>query len=178
MMNGLAALIDLIFRLASLLFLVRFLLQASSADYYNSLSQAVVKATDKIANPLRKLIKPYKNFDFASIAIAYLFSVAFYFAVFAIMGATPDGVKLLVMSLARTGEILLSFYWWSILITIIASYFSQQGVHPAIALLQDIVEPILEPARRLVPALGPLDLSPILVIFTISLLQNFLQQLT
>ena len=78
MMNGLAALIDLIFRLASLLFLVRFLLQASSADYYNSLSQAVVKATDKIANPLRKLIKPYKNFDFASIAIAYLFSVAFY----------------------------------------------------------------------------------------------------
>lgn len=178
MMGGLVNLIDLIFHLASLLFLIRFLLQASSADYYNSLSQAIIKATDKLANPLRGLLKPYKNLDLASIAIAYLFSVAFYFAIFAMMNTVPTWSNLLVMSLARTGEIVLSFYWWSILATIIASYFAQQGVHPAIALLQDIVEPILEPARRLIPALGPLDLSPILVIFTISLLQNFLKQIT
>ena len=178
MMNGLVALIDLIFHLASLLFLIRFLLQASSADYYNSLSQAVIKATDKLASPLRRLLKPYKNLDFASIALAYLFSMTFYFAIFAMMSTVPNWLNLLVMSLARTGEILLSFYWWSILATIIASYFAQQGVHPAIALLQDIVEPILEPARRLIPSLGPIDLSPILVIFTISLLQNFLKQIT
>ena len=178
MMGGLVNLIDLIFHLASLLFLIRFLLQASGADYYNSLSQAVIKATDKLANPLRGLLKPYKNLDLASLTIAYLFCVAFYFAIFAMMNTGPTWSNLLVMSLARTGEIVLSFYWWSILITIIASYFAQQGVHPAIVLLQDIVEPILEPARRLIPALGPLDLSPILVIFTISLLQNFLKQIT
>ena len=110
-MGGLVNLIDLIFHLASLLFLIRFLLQASSADYYNSLSQAVIKATDKLANPLRGLLKPYKNLDLASLAIAYLFSVAFYFAIFAMMNTVPTWSNLLVMALARTGEIVLSFYW-------------------------------------------------------------------
>ena len=124
------------------------------------------------------LFDALRNLDFASIVLAFLFSMAFYFAIFAMMSTVPTWSNLLVMSLARTGEIVLSFYWWSILATIIASYFAQQGVHPAIALLQDIVEPILEPARRLIPALGPHDLSPILVIYTISLLQNFLKQIT
>jgi len=175
-MNGLTALIDLIFRLASLLFLIRFLLQASNADYYNQLSQAIIKATDKIANPVRQVLKPYKNLDLASIAIAYLFSLGFFVLLSLITNASMDLPNLLLISLARAADILLGFYWWSILITIISSFFMQQGINPVIALLQDLVEPILTPARRLVPALGPIDFSPILVLFTLTFLQNAVKQ--
>ena len=175
-MNGLTALIDLIFRLASLLFLIRFLLQASNADYYNQLSQAIIKATDKIANPVRQILKPYKNLDLASIAIAYLFSLGFFVLLSLITNTSMDLPNLLLISLARAADILLGFYWWSILITIISSFFMQQGINPAIALLQDLVEPILTPARRLVPALGPIDFSPILVLFTLTFLQNAVKQ--
>ena len=176
-MNALLALIDLIFRLASLLFLIRFLLQASNADYYNQLSQAIIKATDKIANPFRGILKPYKNLDLASITLAYLFSFGF-FVILSFVTNTSIGLpNLFLISLARGVEILLGFYWWSILITIISSFFIQQSLHPAIALLQDLVEPILAPARRLIPALGPIDLSPILVLFTLSFLQNAVRQI-
>ncbi len=175
-MNAFIALIDLIFRLASLLFLIRFLLQASNADYYNQLSQAIIKATDKIANPFRQILRPYKNLDLASIVIAYLFSLGFFALLFVLTSASTGLPSLLLISLARAIDILLGFYWWSILITIIFSFFIQQGIHPAIALLQDLVEPILAPARRLVPALGPIDFSPILVLFTLGLLQNAVKQ--
>ena len=84
--------------------------------------------------------------------------------------------QLAISSLARTLEILLGFYWWSILITIFASLFAQQGVHPSIALLQQIVDPLLAPARRLIPALGPMDFSPVVVLFLLSFFQNFLKQ--
>ena len=175
-MNGLIALIDLIFRLASLLFLIRFLLQASNADYYNQLSQAIIKATDKVANPFRQILRPYKNLDLASIAIAYLFSLGFFVVLSLMTNTSMDLLNLLLISLARAADILLGFYWWSILITIISSFFMQQGINPAIALLQDLVEPILTPARRVVPALGPIDLSPILVLFTLTFLQNAVRQ--
>ena len=175
-MNGLITLIDLIFRLASLLFLIRFLLQASNADYYNQLSQAIIKATDKIANPVRQILKSYKNFDLASITIAYLFSLGFFVLLSLMTNTSMDLPNLLLISLARAADILLGFYWWSILITIISSFFMQQGINPAIALLQDLVEPILTPVRQLVPALGPIDLSPILVLFTLTFLQNAVRQ--
>lgn len=175
-MNGLIALIDLIFRLASLLFLIRFLLQASNADYYNQLSQAIVKVTDKIANPIRQILRPYKNLDLASITIAYLFSFGFFVLLSLMTNTSMDLPNLLLISLARAADILLGFYWWSILITIISSFFMQQGINPAIALLQDLVEPILTPVRQLVPALGPIDLSPILVLFTLTFLQNAVRQ--
>ena len=175
-MNGLIALIDLIFRLASLLFLIRFLLQASNADYYNQLSQAIIKATDKIANPVRQILRPYKNLDLASIAIAYIFSLGFFMLLFLMTNTSMNFPNLLLISLARAADILLGFYWWSILITIISSFFMQQRINPAIALLQDLVEPILTPARRLVPALGPIDFSPILVLFALTFIQNAVRQ--
>ena len=104
-MNGLTALIDLIFRLASLLFLIRFLLQASNADYYNQLSQAIIKATDKIANPVRQILKPYKNLDLASIAIAYLFSLGFFVLLSLITNTSIDLPNLLLISLARAAAV-------------------------------------------------------------------------
>ena len=176
-MNPLLALIDLIFRLASLLFLIRFLLQVSNADYYNQLSQAIIKATDKIANPFRRILRPYKNLDLASLTLAYVFSLGFFVMLSLVANTNIELPNLLLIALARSVEILLGFYWWSILITIVSSFFVQQGIHPAIALLQDLVEPILAPARRLIPALGPIDLSPIFVLFTLSFLQNAIRQI-
>ena len=176
-MSSLFAVLDLIFRLASLLFLIRFLLQASNADFYNHLSQAIIKVTDKVANPIRIFLKPYRNFDFASALAAYLISLGFFILFTVAANSSIDWPNTFVIAFARTAEILLSFYWWSILLTIVSSFFVQQGVHPAIALLQELVEPLLSPARKLIPALGPIDLSPILVLFTLSLLQNFVKQI-
>ena len=75
MSSTLMILIDFIFRLATLLFLTRFLLQISGADFYNPISQAVVKASDTICKPLRAFIKPIQNIDLASFIAAWLICI-------------------------------------------------------------------------------------------------------
>ena len=68
--QSLYAIIDLVLRLATLLFLLRFLLQAADADRFNPLSQAVVKGSDPFAQPLRKLLPNLGRWDLASLLLA------------------------------------------------------------------------------------------------------------
>ena len=69
--------VDLIFRLATLLFLVRFLLQACKADFYNPISQAIAKGSDGLAAPLRKLLPKTGSYDLATLILAWLMSIIF-----------------------------------------------------------------------------------------------------
>ena len=78
MASSLTIILDFIFRLACLAFLVRFLLQAANADFYNPLSQAIVKATEPVCKPLRRLLRPFRNLDLASLLVAWLISVLFF----------------------------------------------------------------------------------------------------
>ena len=164
--------VDFVFRIASLLFLARFLLQASSADFYNPVSQGIVKATDPILKPLRSIVRPYKQFDFASLLVAWLIGIAFIWILAAIQGGGIAIPTLLIGGLVRTVLVLIQFYWWTIIIVIIASFVAQGTYHPALGLLSQLAEPILGPLRRIIPPLGPLDLSPMVAIVALTVLQN------
>ncbi|MYE86305.1 MAG: YggT family protein [Gammaproteobacteria bacterium] len=159
-------------------FMARFLLQACQADFYNPISQGIVKATDPILRPLRAVVPAYRNLDLAAIPGP----------------GGPGGGELLVRVLGggwvgggprqgSTGSLLhillrfLDLFWWSILIVIIASFLAQGRYHPALQLLHQITEPILAPARRIIPPMGGLDFSPILVILLLGILQRILPQL-
>ena len=72
---------------------------------------------------------------------------------------------------------ILKAFWWGILIMIIASFLAPGSYHPALALLQQITEPLLGPARRLIPPMGGLDFSPILVFLLIGVVERILPQL-
>ena len=90
MSSTLNIVLDFVFRLATLLFLMRFLLQASGADFYNPISQAVVKGTDFICKPMRLVIKSYGNIDFSSFLVAWLIGVIGVFAfTFVVYGSAP-----------------------------------------------------------------------------------------
>ena len=79
--QSLYAVIDLALRLATLLFLLRFLLQAVDADRFNPLSQAVVKGSDPFAQPLRKLLPNLGRWDLASLLLAWAMGVLFVYIV-------------------------------------------------------------------------------------------------
>ena len=68
----------------------------------------------------------------------------------------------------------LYFYWIAILAMIIISFLSPATYNPVVSLLRDICEPVLAPARRLLPVMGVLDLSPLIVFLVINLLQRYL----
>ena len=169
--------VTFLFRIISFLFVARFLLQACRVDFYNPLSQGFIKATDPVLQPLRKVLPGYRNLDIASLLAAILADVIMILAI----GALADQMmgtflQILISAIIAVALLIVRIFWWSILIVIVASFVAQGSYHPALNLLQQITEPILAPARRLLPAMGGLDFSPILVFLALGVVERILQQ--
>ena len=171
MTQTLILIIDLVMRLATLLFLIRFLLQASGADFYNPISQAVIKGSEPITSPLRKFLPEIGKFDLASLIIAFVMGVIFVALVS--MGRLSIS-RYTVYGIVRTGSVLVDFYWWSMLIIVIASFVSQGSSHPGLSLLNQLVDPLILPIRSILSSMGPLDFSPMVVILMLSIAQRSL----
>ncbi|MGD8416659.1 MAG: YggT family protein [Pseudomonadales bacterium] len=162
----------------TVLFIARFLLQACRADFYNPISQGIVKVTDPVLKPMRMALPGYRNLDFASFVAAILAQVIFAYAVSAITGRFPGTLLQVTVNGGITVMLfIVKAFWWAILIVIIASFIAPGSYHPALTLLQQITEPLLAPARRLIPPMGGLDFSPILVFLLIGVIERILPQL-
>ncbi len=169
--------VTFLFRIISFLFVARFLLQACRVDFYNPLAQGFIKATDPVLQPLRKVMPGYRNLDIASLLAAILADVIMIYAI----GALADQLmgsflQICISAIIAVALLIVRIFWWSILIVIVASFLAQGSHHPALNLLQQITEPILAPARRLLPAMGGLDFSPILVFLLLGVVERILQQ--
>lgn len=169
--------VNFVLQILGFLFVLRFLLQACRVDFYNPISQGIVKATDIFLRPVRLVVPGYKNLDLASFVAA----VVVHILLLAALAGLSDGGLGLVPMLASSvlAVILLNLFIikWSILIAIIASWIAPGNYHPALALLHQITEPVLAPARKLLPALGGLDLSPILVFLILGVVERLLPQM-
>ena len=170
MNSSLYMIVDLIFRLATLLFLVRFLLQACAADFYNPISQAIVKGSDGIAAPLRRLLPKTGRIDLASLLLAWLMGIVF---VALITMGSLGVIQYLVTGFVRLLTILVDFYWWSTLLLVIASFLSQGSYHPALSLLEEFLPP--DDAVEKHPAYRrSTDFSPMVLILLLSIVQQSL----
>jgi YggT family protein len=162
----------------TVLFVARFLLQACRVDFYNPISQGIVKATDPVLKPMRMALPGYRNLDFASFLAAVLSQILLTFTLAAIMQQFPGTVlQVIVNSCIEVLHFIVRGFWWGILIMIIASFVAPGSYHPALALLQQLTEPILAPARKLIPPMGGMDFSPILVFLIIGVVERVLPQL-
>lgn len=154
--------------------LLRFLLQLSQADFFNPVSQFAHKATAPVLAPLRKLVPPLRNFDFASLILALLIQWLAIQLTLSLYGIGLGNV-LLILWWGALGivSMLLNIYIYGLLAAIILSWVAPQNPHPAIALLWQLMEPVMAPFRRIVPSLGGLDLSPILVFLVLNMFRIF-----
>ena len=173
--QSLYALIDLAIRLVTLLFLLRFMLQAVDADRFNPLSQAVVKGSDPLAKPLRKLLPNMGRWDLASLLLAWAMGVLF---VYLVTMGTADPIQAIAIGAVRTTLVWVQFYWWSLLIIAVVSFINQGSYHPVIGLLDQLLNPIMAPLRNLLPTMGPLDFSPLVALIMLSLVQDVLTTLS
>ncbi len=167
-----------VLQVVAFLFVVRFLLQACRADFYNPISQGIVKATDVVLKPVRMVLPGYRNLDLAALLAALIVEVLMILALGAIAGR-PTGTVLQVATSGLLQMVLLGLFIikWSILIVIIASFLAPGNYHPALALLQQLTEPVLAPARKLLPPMGGLDFSPILVFLILGVIERVLMQI-
>ena len=166
-------------RALAVLFLVRFILQATRADFYNPISQGILRFTDPVLNPLRRVIPSYQNLDLAAFVATWLVNIAIIAVAGGGGGVSGElvaqyglGVGAVAAGVYSTLDLFLSFYWVVLFLAIIASLLGA-GHNPVVALLQEVCEPLLAPARRVLPPLGGLDLSPLVVFLALGVVQRF-----
>ncbi|MFK3864228.1 YggT family protein [Pseudoalteromonas rhizosphaerae] len=169
-MNAMQFLISTLFDLFLMVVLMRFWLQAAKADFYNPLSQFVVKATSFAVNPLRKIIPGLGGLDLASLLLAFIVAAAKITALIFLVGATWEVGFVLLNALVTVIKEGLNLLFWVLVIRALLSWVSQ-GNNPVEAVFQQLTEPMLRPIRKVLPPLGGLDLSILVLIIALQFAQ-------
>lgn len=168
-MNAFSFLIDFVFDTYLMIIILRVWLQLAKADFYNQLSQFVVKATNPLLVPMRRIIPGFLGLDMAGVVLAILVASGKFGALVAIGGGNIDLVTLpllgLILVLKKVGVMI----FWIMIIRAILSWVSRGG-HPIEHLMDQLTEPMLAPIRRIMPAMGGLDLSMIVMFVALNFL--------
>ncbi|TNJ21432.1 hypothetical protein CF111_13375 [Aeromonas sobria] len=165
-MNTAYFLINTVFDLYLMVILLRVWLQWARADFYNPMSQMVVKLTNPLVIPLRRVIPGFGGLDLASVVLALVIAFA-KLALLKTVNVMPYvalpwpfiAISAFLATLKQIGTMI----FWVLLIRAILSWVSQ-GRNPIEYVMHQLTEPFLAPIRRVLPALGGLDLS-VLVAF-------------
>ncbi len=81
----------------------------------------------------------------------------------------------LLLAIANILDIVLSGYMWVVVIAALISWVSPDPYNPVVRFLRSVTEPVFRPIRRLIGfRLGPIDISPMVVILVIIFIQRFL----
>jgi YggT family protein len=171
-------LVDTILGLYILIVLLRFLFQLTGVDFYNPISQFIVKASNPPLRRLRRVVPGLWGIDFAAIALLIILEGARIGITALLMGRSPQLAGVLVLSIAELLKLAAYVMVFSIFIRALLSWISTGRTHPMLVLLNSFTEPLMAPARRILPTMGGLDLSPIIVFIVLTLiLKLFVQPL-
>lgn len=156
-----------------LIVLMRFILQLVRANFYNPLCQFVVKATQPLLKPLRRVIPSLFGLDMSSLVLALSLQILLFVVILMLNGYQAFTVLLLPWGLIGIFSLFLKIIFWSMIISVILSWVAPGSRSPGAELVSQITEPVLAPFRRLIPNLGGLDISPIFAFIVIQLLQSW-----
>ncbi|TNF88227.1 MAG: YggT family protein [Gammaproteobacteria bacterium] len=183
--SPLMLIINTLFDLYILLVLLRFLLQMLRADFYNPVSQFIVRLTTPPLKILRRFIPSVGGQDTSSIVLC----LALIFTKFLLLRAlsikavhiggvmAPLGVSyggLLIFCIADLIALVLTVFLVAVIIKVILSWVNPGHYNPVIGLVDKLAEPALKPIRKFVPPIGGLDLSPLFAILLILVVKMLL----
>ncbi len=167
-------LIDTLFSLYILVVMLRFLLQWSSADFYNPISQFIVKITHPPIRFLRRFIPSLGKIDTASLVFALTLQIGADFSILAIKGLLVGPGALVIISLAQLISLLLNIFIFAVFARAILSWLDPGNYNAASSVLYSLTEPVLNICRRLIPDLGGIDLSPLVALLGLQLAKMML----
>lgn len=161
-----------------ILVILRGMLQTARADFYNPISQFVVRATSGPLTLLHRFIPNMRTIDPALWLLALLIQAVAISATLLLAGfALPNVLLLLAWSAIGVVGLLVNAYLIAMVIMIVVSWVAPGSRHPAIVLTYQVTEPVMAPVRRMLPDMGGLDFSPILVFIVINIIQIALRHM-
>ncbi|TPV56791.1 YggT family protein [Aestuariibacter sp. GS-14] len=172
-MNAMVFLISTIFNLYLMVVLLRFWLQLSKADFYNPLSQFVVKATHPVIGPMRRIIPSVGSIDVATLILALLVAMGKYLALSLLLGGNINPLGMIIIGALSVLKEFLTLVFWVLIMRAILSWVSQGG-SPFEYVLHQLTEPLLSPIRRVLPPMGGMDLSVLVAIIGLKFVEMLL----
>jgi len=166
-MNPFVFLIDILFQLYATVLLIRLLLQWVRADFYNPISQFIVKITNPPVIPLRKIIPGFGGIDVATLLLAFLVLAIKAMLIY----QTIEPLAILIIATGETLILIISIFLYSIIIQAIMSWVNPDPRNPAVSLLNSLTFPILKHFRNLMPPISGMDISPIFAIIILMFVQ-------
>lgn len=173
--RALIFLINVVFSLYLAALFVRVILQRLGADYYNPIVQFVVRITDPVVRPLRRVLPGIAGWDVAGLVLAVAFAFLNAWLVISLAGFGAPVLWIAHFAGKKLLAVLINLYIFSILIQALLSWLNPRQYSPLAVLLWRMNEPLLRPVRRILPPIGgTIDLSPLVVIIALEALSIFL----
>lgn len=185
-LNALQFLIGILVDLYALVLVLRFMLQAARADYYNPVAQFVVRVTGPVLGPLRRILPATGRYDLAA-GIALLVVMAIKLLLYraasipsTIIAGYSVGIEhiwlggLAWLAVVDAITLVINVWFFAVLIRAILSWISPGGYNPVAEVLDRITDPLLRPVRRVIPLVGGIDLSPLVVLIALQVLKMLL----
>ena len=162
-----------LFSLVLFLIAMRFLAQLCGVSPYNPISIGIRKATDPIVAPINHLIPAGKRLNLGAIAALVLCQTTYIAVMFWILSRFDafNIVPALVWSALGSAGLIINIIFYSVLAIIVVSFLAPQSNHPAVEFLWQLTEPVMAPLRSIIPPIGGLDFSPILLFIGINVIR-------
>jgi len=173
-MSALIYLLDTFTKLYLLTFLLRIIFQLARVDFYHPFAQFIVQVTNPLVVPARRIIPSLRSFNLPTLIVLIALQLIAVIVIYSLQGLEPSPVLWLWLTVNKLLSMSIGTLIVCIIIYVILSWV-QPGYSPAAIFISRIVEPILRPARRILPPIGGVDLSPLIVTVLLMALLLLLQ---
>ncbi len=167
-------LIDTLLSLYIFAVMLRFLFQWVQADFYNPISQFLIKITHPPLRLLRRFIPAVGRIDSSSIVLMLALQMLSGYLVAVLQGSSVGLGPLAIFSISELLQLLLNIFLFAVIIRALLSWFSPGIRHPATSLLYSLTEPLLSIVRGVIPPISGIDLSPLVILIGIGFVKRLL----
>ena len=168
--NALTYLVGTLLDLYITAVLLRLILQWVRADFYNPVCQFLIKVTNPVLVPLRRVIPSIRKLDTASVVLILALEFFSVWIASRISSSPLNLQEIFIFSLMKLAATLLMTYFFLIIATVILSWVGAKLRHPVVPLVYQLTEPVLAPIRRVIPPIAGIDLSPLFALIAIRFL--------
>ena len=162
-----------LFSLAMLLIAVRFLAQLCGVSGYNPISMTLRRVTNVIVLPLSRLLPSGNRFSPGALLALILIQVVFIALMLGLVGQLDafNVLQAIIWSALGAAGPLVSIIFYSVIAMIVVSFLTPQSSHPAVEFIWELTEPVMAPLRQVLPPMGGLDFSPIILFIALNVIR-------
>ena len=162
-----------LFSLAMLLIALRFLAQLCGVSGYNPISMTLRRVTNVIVLPLSRLLPSGNRFSPGALIALILIQMAFIALMLGLVGQLDafNVLQAVIWSALGAAGLLVSIIFYSVIAMIVVSFLAPQSSHPAVEFVWELTEPVMAPLRQVLPPMGGLDFSPIILFIALNVIR-------